>query len=152
MFKTILLPTDGSELSEKAIRQCVAFAKSIGATVVGFHAEHKPSLLAYGAYAETGDVDTAPPSKQQLERDEALAAEKYLTVIRQASDEAGVECSCFYRAAAHPWEAIIAAAEERACDLIFMASHGRRGLAGLLIGSETAKVLTHTRIPVLVYR
>jgi nucleotide-binding universal stress UspA family protein len=63
-----------------------------------------------------------------------------------------VECACFHRPADHPWEAIIAAAEERACDLVFMASHGRTGLAGLLIGSETAKVLTHTKIPVLVFR
>jgi len=66
MFKKILLPTDGSELSEKAVRQCMEFAKSTGARVVGFHAEHRYSLLAYGAYAETGDVDTAPPTKEEL--------------------------------------------------------------------------------------
>jgi nucleotide-binding universal stress UspA family protein len=152
VFKNILLPTDGSELSERAIRKCIAFAKSINAKVTGFHAEHRPSLLAYGAYAETGDIDTAPPSKEELERSEEIAAQKYLAVIEKGAKEAGVECACFYRMAGHPYEAIVAAAEEHACDLIFMASHGRKGFAGLLIGSETAKVLTHTRTPVLVYR
>ena len=152
MFRNILLPTDGSELSELAIRKCIEFAKSITAKVTGFHAEHKPSLLAYGAYAETGDVDTAPPSKEELERSEEIAAKKYLAVIETAANEAGVACECLFRPASHPYEGIIKAAEEKGCDLIFMASHGRSGLAGLLIGSEVAKVLTHTRIPVLVYR
>jgi nucleotide-binding universal stress UspA family protein len=152
MFKKILLPTDGSEVSEKAVRRCMEFAKSIGAGVVGFHAEHRYSLLAYGAYAETGDVDTAPPTKEELARTEEALATKSLAAVEAAAREAGVECECFCLAARHPFEAIIRAAEEKGCDLIFMAFHGRRGLASLLLGSETIKVLTHTRVPVLVHR
>ena len=81
MYTNILLTSDGSELSETAIRTGIAFAKSINAKVTGFYAEHKPSLLAYGAYAETGDVDTAPPSKDELEHGEENAAKQFLAVI-----------------------------------------------------------------------
>src|SRR4051794_28175520 len=152
MFKNILLPTDGSELSEKAIGKCMEFAKSTGAKVIGFHAEHRYSVLAYGAYAESGDIDTAPPTKEDLARTEESLATKSLAAVEAAAREAGVECECFCLAPRHPFEAIVKAAEDKGCDLIFMASHGRRGLASLLLGSETIKVLTHTRIPVLIYR
>jgi nucleotide-binding universal stress UspA family protein len=152
MFKNILLPTDGTEYSERAIAACVEFAKSIGARVTGFHAEREYPLLAYGAYAEVGDVDTAPPSHEEHERSEEAQTKRFLAAIETAARAAGVACECFHRRARHPWEAIIKAAEERGCDLIFMASHGEKGLAGLLIGSETTRVLTHTKIPVLVYR
>lgn len=152
MFKKILLPTDGSELSEKAVRKCMEFAKSTGAKVIGFHAEHRYSLLAYGAYAESGDIDTAPPSREELARIEESLATKSLAAVEAAAREAGVECECYSVAARHPFEAIIKAAEDKGCDLIFMASHGRRGLASVLLGSETVKVLTHTNIPVLIYR
>ena len=145
MYTNILLTSDGSELSETAIRTGIAFAKSINAKVTGFYAEHKPSLLAYGAYAETGDVDTAPPSKDELEHGEENAAKQFLAVIEAAAKEAGVVCECFHHLASHPYEAIIKAAEEKGCDLIVLVSHP-------LIVSETGKVLTHTKIPVLVYR
>lgn len=152
MFKNILLPTDGSQFSEEAIKQCIELARLINAKITGFHAEPKHSLLVYGAYAEMGDVDTAPPSKGELERSEEVAAKKFLAVIETAAKQAGVACECFYRPDNHPFDAIIKAAEEKGCDLIFMASHGTRGREGLVIGSETNKVLTHTEIPVLVYR
>jgi len=152
VFKNILLPTDGSERSENAIRKCMELAKSMGAKVVGFHAEHRYSVLAYGAYAESGDIDTAPPTKAELAHSEEVLATQALAVIEAAAREAGVECECFCLASRHPFEAIIKVAEDKGCDLIVMASHGRRGLASLLLGSETVKVLTHSKIPVLVYR
>ncbi len=150
MFKHILLPTDGSELSGQAIAKCIAFARSIGAKVTGFHAVHEFPLLAYGAYEETGDG--APVSKADYEREAVARAQSALAAIDAAARDAGVECECLQRSASHPFAAIVAVAEERGCDLIFMASHGRKGLEGLLIGSETTRVLTHSRIPVLVYR
>jgi len=152
MFKNILLPTDGTEYSDRAIARCIEFAQSIGAKVTGFHAEREYPLLAYGAYAEVGDVDTAPPSHEGYDKGEEILAKKSLASIEAAAKAAGVPCECFYRRARHPWEAIIKAAEEKGCDLIFMASHGEKGMAGLLIGSETTRVLTHTKIPILVYR
>jgi nucleotide-binding universal stress UspA family protein len=77
---------------------------------------------------------------------------RFLGVIKKAAEEAGVRCDTDYVTSNHPYEMIIQAAEKKGCDLIMMASHGRRGVQGLLIGSETQKVLTHTRVPVLVLR
>src|SRR3954468_4468794 len=112
MFKNILLPNDGTELSEKAIGKCMEFAKSTGAKVIGFHAEHRYSVLAYGAYAESGDIDTAPPTKEELAHSEEVLATQALAVIAAAAREAGVECECFCLASRHPFEAIIKAAED----------------------------------------
>lgn len=152
MFKNILLPTDGTVYSERAIAMCIELARSIGAKVTGLHAEREYPLLAYGAYAEVGDVDTAPPSHEDYDKGEEILAQKSLASIDAAAEAAGVPCECLSRRARHPWEAIVKAAEEKGCDLIFMASHGEKRVAGLLIGSETTRVLTHTKIPVLVYR
>ena len=95
------------------------------------------------------------PDAETLERFEAAPrtkANEILARIQVMADEAGVPCQCVSLVSDHPYDAIIQAAEQNGCDLIMMASHGRRGLAGLLLGSETQKVLTHTNIPVLVYR
>ena len=145
MFKHILLPTDGSPLSEVAIAQGIAFAKSIGARVTGFHVISPFHLIA-------ADVEMVTDTREQYEgysRAQAVAA---LAVIARTAKQAGVACECVSETDNHPHEAIIRAAEKRGCDLIMMASHGRRGVQGLLIGSETNKVLTHTKIPVLVLR
>ena len=91
-------------------------------------------------------------TKEQYEKDSLALAQQYLGVISTAAKQAGVTCDCVTEKDDHPHEAIIRAAENRGCDLIMMASHGRRGVRGLLIGSETSKVLTHTKIPVLVLR
>jgi nucleotide-binding universal stress UspA family protein len=89
---------------------------------------------------------------EEATRIEESLATKSLAAVEAAAGEAGVECECYSIAARHPFEAIIKAAEDKGCDLIFMASHGRRGLVSVLLGSETVKVLTHTKIPVLIYR
>jgi nucleotide-binding universal stress UspA family protein len=152
MFKNILLPTDGTEYSERAIARCIEFARSIGAKVTGFHAEREYPLLAYGAYAEVGDVDTAPPSHEDYDKGEEILAKRSLASIDAAAKAAGVPCECLCRRARHPWEVIVKAAEEKGCDLIFMAAHGENGRARPLVATETTRVLTHTKIPVLVHR
>jgi nucleotide-binding universal stress UspA family protein len=145
MFKHVLVPTDGSELSEAAIRAAVQFAGSIKARVTGFYAMPKFHVLAYGPEMVT---DT----RQQFAKDCKAHADQFLAVIVQAAKAADVPCETALQTTDQPYEAIIETAKERGCDLIMMASHGRRGVQGLLLGSETQKVLTHSKIPVLVFR
>jgi nucleotide-binding universal stress UspA family protein len=145
MFKHILVPTDGSELSEAAIQKGIQFAKSINAEVTGFHV-----IVPFRVFSLR--MGTLEDTKEQYERQSEVQAEQFLGVIKKAAEKAGVSCDTDYVTSSHPYEMIIKAAEQKGCDLIMMASHGRRGLQGLLIGSETHKVLTHTKIPVLVFR
>jgi len=140
MYKNILLPTDGSELSEKAIRHGIALAKAVGAKVTGLSVV-RPS------HAPTG-AGVAMLGEHVLQD----AAEEFLAVITREARDQGVEAECFYVSGSSPYEEIIAAAESRGCDLVCMASHARSGLAGLLLGSETAALLNNCRIPVLVLR
>jgi nucleotide-binding universal stress UspA family protein len=147
MFKHILLPTDGSELSAAAIANGINFAKSIGAKVTGICVmplQH-PHTFFYETEIPMGTLE------QTAKRCKELAG-KYLAAIEKSAKEAGVACDVVYEKSDHPYEGIIWAAEKKGCDLIMMASHGRRGVKGLLLGSETQKVLTHSPIPVLVYR
>jgi len=145
MFKHILLPTDGSELSEAAIQKGIEFAKSINAEVTGFHV-----TLPFHIF--TFQMERLGDTKEEYERQSKGQAEQFLGVIKKAAEKAGVSCDTDYVTSNHLYEMIIKAADKKGCDLIMMASHGRRGLQGLLIGSETQKVLTHTKIPVLVFR
>lgn len=145
MFKHILLPTDGSPLSEIAIAKGLAFAKTLGAKATGIHVTPKFHLLTYRSEA-------LEESRQQYEADAKQHADQYLTSLARAAEAAGVPCDTVAVTGDHPYEAIIATAEDRHCDLIVMASHGRKGLQAMLLGSETNKVLTHTKIPVLVLR
>jgi len=145
MFKHILLPTDGSELSEAAIRQGIRFAKSIGAKVTGLCV----MLLQHPFFYETEIPKEAIEQKEKRCKE---LAETYLAVIEKEAKEAGVTCDVVYEKNDYPYEAIIRVAKQKGCDLIMMASHGRRGVGALLIGSETQRVLTHSKIPVLVYR
>jgi nucleotide-binding universal stress UspA family protein len=145
MFKHILLPTDGSTLSESAIHKAVEFAKSIGAKVTGFYAMPQFHVFTYR-------TEMLEDTREEFARDSRAHAEKYLAVIQTAAKDAGVTCEVAYATGDHPYEAIINAAQDRGCDLIMMASHGRKGVQGMLLGSETQKVLIHSQIPVLVYR
>jgi nucleotide-binding universal stress UspA family protein len=145
MFKSILIPTDGSELSGKAISQGVALAKALGAKVVGFSAVAPYHYVALESEVLTDTVEA-------YEDDAKKRAAQYLAKIEATARTAGVPCQCFHEMDDRPYDAIIRAAEKSGCDLIAMASHGRRGLRGLLLGSETNLVLTHTKIPVLVFR
>ncbi|HXJ84840.1 MAG TPA: universal stress protein [Candidatus Methylomirabilis sp.] len=145
MYKSILIPTDGSELSEMAVRQGIVFAKSVHAKVTALTVSPPFHTLAL---APAMVADTA----DQYRRDCVARSEQTLAVARKAADGAGVAYDQVHIVSDHPYQAIIDVADRNGCDLIFMASHGRKGMSALLLGSETTKVLTHSKIPVLVYR
>lgn len=147
MFKHILVPTDGSQLSQDTARRAVSFAKEAGAKVTAFFAKPEYPVAYFG---EGALIDPTTPEKFAELADQQAA--DYLGAVRKMCEETGVECDTLATTSDVPYEAIIDAADKAGCDLIFMASHGRRGLSGFLLGSETNKVLTHSRIPVLVYR
>lgn len=147
MFKHILLPTDGSELSEKAVDQGIRFAKSVGARVTGLHVMPQYQVVAYDAMFPMDLV-----SEEQFNEESRARADRFLGTLKKAAEAAGVPCDTATATSDHPWEEIIKTAQDEGCDLILMSSHGRRGLVGLILGSETTKVLTHTQIPVLVLR
>lgn len=147
MYKHILIPTDGSALSRKAIANGVKLAKSLGAKVTGLFAAPPATPVVYKDFVP---VDYMTPQEHAAMIEKTAA--KYLAVIEQAAKHAGVRCQCIHVTNDFPADAILAVAKQQKCDLIVMASHGRRGLAGVLLGSETQKVLTHSRIPVLVSR
>jgi nucleotide-binding universal stress UspA family protein len=146
MYRHILIPTDGSELAGRAVHHGLALAKTVGAKVTAVTVE------------ASFDVYTVPASKVH-EMSEAFAehaervkahAQKILDRVAEQARAAGVPCDTAQIEEDHPYEAIIEAAEQRGCDLIIMASHGRSGIAAIVLGSVTTKVLTHTKIPVLV--
>jgi nucleotide-binding universal stress UspA family protein len=145
MVRSILLPTDGSVLSEKAIRYGVELARQAGARVVGLHVI--PSF---------SDIAPSPlmvaDSHEKYERDSRILADRYLSVVAKEAAHANVPCHCVTLTGMHPHDAIVDAAPKNGCDLIIMASHGRRGVAALVLGSETNKVLTHAQMPVLIVR
>ena len=145
MYKHILIPTDGSALSEMAIRQGIAFAKAIQAEV---------TALTVTPPFHVFDVDPVMVSSTpaQYAMESQARAEKYLAVARVEAGIAGVPCETLHVTRDHVYESIIDTASKRGCDLIFMASHGRKGMSALVLGSETYKVLTHGKIPVLVCR
>src|SRR5574343_1616650 len=147
MFKHILVPTDGSELSRATAKRAVSFAKEAGARVTVFFAKPEYPIAYFG---EGALIDPTTPEKfAELANEQAA---EYLGEVERECEALGVPCATTSATSDIPYEAIIEAAENAGCDLIFMASHGRRGISGLLLGSETNKVLTHSKIPVLVYR
>jgi nucleotide-binding universal stress UspA family protein len=147
MFKHILVPTDGSQLSSDTSRRAIAFAKETGAKVTFFFAKPDYPVAFYG---EGALIDPTTPDKFAEMAEQQ--AKEILAANEAAAKADGVACASVSSVSDIPYEAIIAAAEQTGADLIFMASHGRRGISGLLLGSETQKVLTHSKIPVLVYR
>ncbi|MBI4291080.1 MAG: universal stress protein [Betaproteobacteria bacterium] len=147
MFKHILIPTDGSPVADKAVKAGLELAKALGAKVTGFYAIEaiQPQVYGEGYMIDQGLV-------KEFERSAREAGEKHMAAIARTAAVAGVEFSSLVLKAETPYEGIIDAAKKRKCDAIFMASHGRRGLASLIMGSVTHKVLTHSKLPVLVYR
>lgn len=146
MFKNILIPTDGSEQSQRAIRTGVELAKLHGARVTGVHVIPDYHLLI----AYEGAFD--PVTEERIEEEAKARADTYLGFMRETAGEAGVACSTHCETSDHPYDAILKTADTNDCDLILMTSHGRKGLAAVLLGSETRKVLTHAKVPVLVVR
>lgn len=146
MFKNILVPTDGSEQSRDAVKTGIELAKVHGARVTGVHVIPDYHLLI----AYEGAFD--PLTEERIEQEAKARAEVYLGDIREAAKAADVPCSTVCETSDHPYEAILRVCEAANCDLILMTSHGRKGLAAVLLGSETRKVLTHAKVPVLVVR
>jgi nucleotide-binding universal stress UspA family protein len=147
MFKRILIPTDGSALSRKAIKAGVRLAKQTRARVIGYYALEMFQPYVYG---DGTVIDTA--TLNAFERRAREQGEKYLEQVRKAAKAAGMRCEVLMTKPATPYQGIIAAARRKKCDVIFMASHGRGEFAALILGSVTQKVLAHSRVPVLVYR
>ena len=145
MFSHVLLPTDGSALSEAANLEGIRLAKRSNLKVTGISV--MPEFHVF-----TLNVMMLEDTKEQFLVETRKQAEKNLATLQRAAAEEGVSCETVVEVSDHPYEAIIRTADARGCDLILMASHGRRGVQGMLLGSETQKVLTHTKIPVLVYR
>ena len=144
MYKRILVPTDGSEITAKAVRQAIDLAKLCGAEVLTLSAKEP---FPYGAISE---MQPTPP-QEFFDAQDRIANQRVSGVL-EAAQASGVSCKALTIEALHPWEAICEQAQSLGCDLIVMASHGRRGVAALLLGSETQKVLTHATTPVLVVR
>ncbi len=147
MFKHILVPTDGSALSTDTVKKAVEFARETGARITFFYSKPDYPVAFYG---EGALIDPTTPEKFAEMADKQ--SQEILAAAQALAASAGVTCAIATTTSDVPYEAIINAATGSGCDLIFMASHGRRGLSGLLLGSETQKVLTHSKVPVLVYR
>jgi nucleotide-binding universal stress UspA family protein len=145
MYRNILIPTDGSDLSNRAIRQGAALAKAINAKLTGITVRTPFHVFA-------ADPETITDTPETYKKRTSAAATKYLGQLKDAAAAAGVPCTVIDIEDEHPYKAIIDAANKNGCDLIAMASHGRRGISAVVLGSETVKVLTHSNIPVLVYR
>lgn len=145
MYKNILVPTDGTEFAARAVAHAIDLAKQFGAKLTGVTVLPPLRMMAIeGAILSETPEDYA----RWIEE----VAKERLAPIKAAADEAGVACETVHIEHDQPYQGIIDTANGKGCDLIVMASHGRRGVSALLLGSETQKVLTHTGIPVLVYR
>lgn len=149
MYKHILIPTDGSELSEKAIEHGIALAKSIKAKVTGLTVS-MPFHMSSVAFP-VGPLVPWETQNEYRERMEGMCT-NYLGAVKNAATVAGVICDIVHVEHNQPYLAIIDMAARKLCDLIVMASHGRHGVSAIVLGSEAVKVLTHSSIPVLVYR
>ena len=147
VYQHILIPTDGSKLSDRAALAGVKLAAALGARVTGLFVAPPATPLVYEHFMP---VKYMPPQAhaEAIER----AAERALGAVKKAAAAAGVSCDGVSLTGDFPADAIVQTASKRKCDLIFMASHGRRGVAAVLLGSETQKVLAHSTVGVLVQR
>ena len=144
MYKHILIPTDGSTLSDQAVEHGIALAKRLGAKVTGVTVTTPFPIFSY----EAGFT----PVPQKYEDEFNAFADSVVAGFKKVAASQGVQCNALKVEHEHPYLAILSAAKREGCDLILMASHGRRGISAVVLGSETQKVLTHSTIPVLVYR
>lgn len=148
MYKHILLPTDGSKLADKAVKQGIALAKSLAARVTIMNVTPEFQMVMDEGFV----LPNAMMIKKRFDDEMALRSKKILNAVEADAKSSGVACDIVTSSGGRPYELIIKQAKKGKCDLIMMASHGRRGLSSILLGSETAKVLTHSTIPVLVVR
>ena len=146
MFKHILITTDGSPVSNQAAKAGVALARALGAKVTAYYAVEPMQPIYVEGYAFD------PQALEDIEHNARKAGQKRVDTIGKMAKAAGVSFVSVVTEASTAYEGIIDAAKKRKCDVIFMASHGRRGLSKLIMGSVTQQVLTHSKIPVVVYR
>lgn len=147
MYKHLFVSTDGSKLSAKAVTHAIRLAKACEAKLTAFYASPDYPTPMY----EEG-VHYVPMRRKDYAARCSREAERILKPVLSRAQAAGLEANAVHVIAATPWEAILAAARKTKCDVIVMASHGRRGISALLLGSETQKVLTHSKLPVIVVR
>ena len=147
MYTNLLVATDGSKLSERAVGHAIDLAKKLGAKVTAFYAapDYPEPVYSEGIIYEM-------MSRKEYAALAAADADKILAKVAKKAEAAGVACEMHHALTRAPWEAILAAAKKHKCDVIVMGSHGRGGLAALFLGSETQKVLAHSKLPVIVAR
>ncbi|AHV94779.1 universal stress protein [Bordetella holmesii] len=145
MYKHILIPTDGSDLAERAVKQGLALARKLDARVTLIQ-------VIQPVRASAGESVQLRGTLEEYEREERVQAEQWLAKAAVRAADAGVPCEAVTAINVQPYEAIVATARDKGCDLIAIASHGRSGLSAMLLGSVTQKVLAHSDLPVLVYR
>ena len=148
MFKHILVPTDGSKLAMKGAKAGVKLASALGSRVTALFviSPYFPALSGEAA------IYVPAPSPKEYEKAAAQAAKKALSAVEAEARAAGVACAALSVSDPQPWGAILRVARSKKCDAIALASHGRGALGGLILGSETQRVLAHSKIPVLVTR
>lgn len=142
MFKRILLPVDGSDISTRATEKAIELARLCGARL----------FALYVILPELAELYVSGQSRPFSVQDGTDRAEHCLSAVQAETDRAGVPCDCLAMHGGEPWDVIVQVAREKSCDLIVMGAHGRRGLTRLLLGSETQSVLLHSSIPVLICR
>jgi len=147
MYKNLLVATDGSKLSDKAVAHAIDLAHAVKCDLTAFY-----SAPDYPTPTYADGVVYQPVSRKEYTRAAQEQAKKILDKVCDKAKKADVACKSTYAIATSPWQAILAAAKKHKCDGIVMASHGRRGVSALLLGSETQKVLTHSKLPVIVVR
>lgn len=145
MFRTILVPTDGSPLSDRAVNAAVEFAKEYGGTIIGLSVAEPYPFTPLSASTFSDDRVAYESRARDI-------AQEHVRRIAAASHLLGVHCETVVTQSFSPADDIMLVARQHACDVIFMASHGRKGIKGMLIGSETQKVLAGSDIPVMVFR
>ena len=147
MYKHLFVATDGSKLSAKAVAHAIALAQALGGKLTAFYASPDYPMPVYAE-----GVSYMPMTRKEYTALCSKEADKILKPVSLKAEAAGLEFNSVHVIAAAPWEAILATARKNKCDAIVMASHGRRGVSALLLGSETQKVLTHTKLPMIVVR
>ncbi len=153
MFTKILVPTDGSSLSEKAVTAAVDFAGQVGAAMVVISVAEPYRFIPPAAAGLMYDPNLYNEELQQrFDQQSQQQAQEVVQKVAQAATARGIVCEVTTPMSLSPHEEIVNAVEKYGCDVVFMASHGRKGLNKLFLGSETQKVLSHTTIPVMVFR
>jgi nucleotide-binding universal stress UspA family protein len=147
MFKHILMPTDGSEHSEKAILRGIELAKLCGAKVTGIHV-----MPDYRMLVASADMESPAGVDENMDEQARSQAERFLAFVQRSADAAGVPCDTVIAQRQHPYDAIVDTANQRGCDLIVMTARHRKGLVSLIMGNEASRVLHRASIPVLTFR